>query len=65
MEGTPARLEMLTSSIPVSQFLGAYSSRYTAAPTPMGTVKAAVSPMIQTVPNIAALSPACSGCREG
>ena len=39
MDGTPARLEMLISMSPVNQLRGAYSSRYMAAPTPIGTVK--------------------------
>src|SRR5438034_3983261 len=43
MEGTPARLAMLISIRSVSQFLGAYSSRYTAAPTPIGTAVRAVT----------------------
>ena len=36
MEGTAARLLMLTSMISVQIFLGANSSRYMAAATPMG-----------------------------
>jgi hypothetical protein len=37
MEGTPARLAMLISIKVVIPFLGAYSSRYTPAATPMRT----------------------------
>ena len=36
-----------------------------AAPTPRGTANAAVSPIIQIVPQRAALMPASSGLREG
>ena len=65
IDGTPARFDMLISMIEVSLFFGAYSSRYIAAPIPVGTVNAAVSPISHRVPTIAALSPASSVWRDG
>ena len=63
-DGTPARLDMLTSMICVSRFFGAYSSRYMAAPTPIGTVKMAVNAIVIRVPMTAAFTPANSGCLD-
>jgi hypothetical protein len=49
----------------VKEFLGAYSSRYIAAPTPSGMEMVAVRLINQSVPNKADLIPAFSGKREG
>ena len=43
IEGTPARFAMLISMMRERRVRPAYSSRYTAAPTPTGTASAAVS----------------------
>ena len=64
IDGTPARLAMLISMKLVSLFLGAYSSKYTAAPTPTGTVNSAVQNMIHAVPAMAERTPDCSGNRD-
>ena len=58
IEGTPARFEMLVCNILVTQFLGAYSSRYIAAETPTGKAIIAVVPITQSEPQKADLKPA-------
>src|SRR5512134_30630 len=65
MDGTPARLVMLISMIAVNQFLGAYSSRYTALATPTGMAAAAVTTITSVLPTQADRMPACAGRRDG
>src|SRR5918994_3271907 len=65
MEGTPARLEMLTSTILVSQLSAAYSSRYTAAPTPKGTLTRPIIERSHTEPNKAGQMPELTASEEG
>src|SRR3972149_3444140 len=65
IDGTPARLVMLISMMSVTQFFGAYSSRYTPAATPSGTATAAVTTITSVDPTHADRIPACSGRRDG
>ena len=65
IDGTPARLVTLISMRSVSQFLGAYSSRYRPAPTPSGTARNAVTSITRLVPTQADRMPARSGRRDG
>ena len=64
MEGTAARLLMLTSMRSVSRLVGANSSRYTAAATPMGKDRARVTSRVRNEPTAAPRIPASSGSRE-
>ena len=63
-EGTAAKLLMFTSIKSVIRFLGAYSSRYTAAATPMGKDKAKVTSKVSKLPTTAPAIPAISGSEE-
>ena len=64
IDGTAARLLILTSIRSVQRFLGANSSRYTAEPTPTGNVSARVTIMVSSDPTTAPQMPASSGSRE-
>src|SRR5687768_3365617 len=55
---------MLASTKPATRFRGASSSRYSAAPSPMGNEISATSPMRYTEPTSAALMPARRGRRD-
>ena len=61
MEGTAARLLMLTSMNSVNRLRGANSSRYTAARMPIGMATSAVISIVSSEPTIAARPPASSG----
>ena len=65
MDGTAARLEMLSWMIRRSRLLGAYSSSQIAVPTPSGKERAAVRPRIQRDPTTAGQTPARAAIREG
>ena len=65
IEGTPARLVTLISTISVNQFMGAYSSRYTPAATPIGTAVINVIYMIRDEPTHADKIPAFAARLEG
>jgi len=64
MEGTAARLLMLTSIRSVQRFFGANSSRYTAVATPIGNDNRNVTTRVKNDPINAPRMPACSGSRE-
>ncbi len=65
IDGTAARFWMLTSTARASLLsLVEYSSRKSAAPTPIGTMNRTTKAMIQIVPMIAPLRPASSGSEE-
>ena len=53
IDGTPARLVMLISMTAVNQFLGAYSSRYTAPATPTGMAATAVTTITSFIVQVA------------
>ena len=55
---------MFTSSIYVTLFLGAYSSKYIPGSNTMGIAKTTVNPKIQTEPTHAGKIPAFSALRE-
>ena len=61
IDGTPARFETFTWIIRENQLRLAYSSRYTAAPTPSGNATAAVIAIMYSVPVTAVKIPARSG----
>ena len=63
MEGTAARLLMLTSIAWVHLLTGANSSRYTAARTPRGKEISSVTSMVKNDPTAAPQMPASSGSR--
>ena len=65
MEGTLARFAMFVFRRVVKRFVGAYSSRYSAAPTPSGKDITATSASIHALPRIAERTPARSGKRDG
>ena len=65
IDGTPAKLEIFISIKDVSLFFEAYSSKYIAAPTPIGILNNPVSPINHMEPNKAALKPASSGFLDG
>ena len=64
IDGTAARLLMLTSMMSVMRLRGANSSRYTAAPTPIGKDSNKVMSSVNAEPMSAPRTPACSGSRE-
>ena len=64
IEGTAARLLMLTSMMSTHRRFGANSSRKTAAPTPVGNDTTRVTRRIQNDPRTAPPTPASSGSRE-
>ena len=55
---------MLTSMRSVIRLRGANSSRYTAAPTPIGNDSSNVIKSVRNDPTMAPRTPACSGSRE-
>ncbi len=61
MEGTAARLFILTSIKSTQRFFGANSSKYTAAPTPTGTATKSTTASIYTEPINAPNKPAEAG----
>ena len=61
IEGTPARLLMLVSMNRPTRLCPAYSSRYTAAPTPSGTEKMKAMKTTHSEPRMAVRTPAYSG----
>ena len=63
IDGTAARLLILTSMMLVMRFFGASSSRYIAAMTPMGKLSASVTKMVRSEPTKAPRKPAISGSR--
>ena len=65
MEGTPARFDTLISIKSENQFLGAYSSRYKPAATPIGTAVKKVIDITNVEPTQAESKPACSARRDG
>ncbi len=64
MDGTAARLLMLTSMSVVQRLRGANSSRYTAAETPSGNTSSSVTTSVRNEPTTAPQTPASSGSRE-
>jgi hypothetical protein len=61
IDGTPARFDRLMRMNRTNQVSRAYSSKYTAAPTPTGIAVRNVSRIIQVVPSRPAQIPASSG----
>ena len=64
MDGTPARLRMLTLIRRVSQFSDEYSSRYTAAAMPRGKARPTTKTAIKAEPKMACHMPASAGSLE-
>ena len=65
IDGTPARFAMLSCTRLRQRLALAYSSRYTAAPTPIGTENSVVSPISQMLLTSAGKMPAFAGNRDG
>src|SRR5687768_12732273 len=65
IEGTPARLVTLISIRSENQFLGAYSSRYKPAATPIGTATKNVTSITSAEPTQADSKPALAARRDG
>ena len=58
MDGTAAKLLMLTSMMSVQRFFGANSYKYVAARTPTGKLSASVTSSVKNEPTIAPQKPA-------
>ena len=65
IDGTPAKLETLISIKSENQFLGAYSSKYKPAATPIGTAVKKVTDITNAEPTQADNNPACAARRDG